>query len=228
MSKKEHWESIRDESINDRFSKKIVGLTPGQCRYIDAIDKATITLCLGPAGSGKTYIAVAKACEALKASKIKKIVLTRPMVTCGKGLGFLPGDIMEKFAPYLRPALDAFDDFLPQREQERMLDDRTIELCPLELLRGSSLRDSFVILEEAQNCEYDQLLMLLTRFGKNTKIILSGDYKQSDLDFKENEENPLVEVYNRLNGNSQIARILLKREDIVRSELIKFILEKLE
>lgn len=225
---KKQWEDLRDQDTLKRFDRKIIiGLTPGQNKYLDAIDKCNIILCTGPAGAGKTYMAVAKAVEAYKAGKIKKIVITRPMITCGKGLGFLPGDIMEKFAPYLRPVLDAFDDFLPVNEQERMLDQGIIELCPMELLRGTSFKDSIVILEEAQNAEYKQLKMFLTRIGKNTKLIVSGDYSQSDLDDDE-FMNPFLEVFEALKGNNEIGRVKLGREDIVRSPLIKFILERLD
>lgn len=225
----QHWTDIRDENINDRFApKKISPLTDGQRKYIDSIEKSVITICIGPAGTGKGYIAVAKAIEYLKSGKIKKIVLTRPMVSCGEDMGYLPGSEKDKTYNWILPLINAMEDFMPKHELDRLIEEDIIQIRALSLLRGSSFRDSCVIMDEAQNAEYTQLLMMLTRLETGSRLIILGDHRQSDLEFESNESVPLVEIYNKLGGIKEISRIRLTVDDVVRSKLIKEILSRLD
>lgn len=155
--------------------------TAGQRRYVNAIARSPITFGLGPAGTGKTYLAVAMAVEALVANRVKRIILTRPAVEAGERLGFLPGDLQAKIDPYLRPLYDALHDMLPADKVERLLEQGTIEVAPLAFMRGRTLNDAFIILDEAQNTTPEQMKMFLTRMGFNSKVVVTGDTTQTDL-----------------------------------------------
>ena len=155
--------------------------TPGQREYLSTIPKHDIVIGIGPAGTGKTYLAVAKAVEALARKRVKRIILARPAVEAGESLGFLPGDLQAKVDPYLRPLYDALEDMMPPERVQRALESRTIEIAPLAYMRGRTLSDAFIILDEAQNATGAQMKMFLTRLGVNSRIVVTGDKTQIDL-----------------------------------------------
>src|SRR5438552_12993124 len=163
------------------YLKTIKAKSAGQERLIAAIDTRNVVLALGPAGTGKTYLAIAKAVEALEAGKAQRIVLSRPAVEAGESLGFLPGDLTEKLAPYLRPLYDALTERLGTKRLKQMLADGIIEIAPVAYMRGRTLSECFVVIDEAQNCTYGQLKMLLTRLGWRSTMVLTGDPDQTDL-----------------------------------------------
>jgi phosphate starvation-inducible PhoH-like protein len=203
---------------------KIKPKTTNQDKYLKYIDKYIITLCAGPAGTGKTFLAMAKAMEHLLSGKVKKIILTRPLLECDEELGFLPGGLDEKTLPYMLPLFDSVEKLVGKKVLEKLINKEEIIVSPLAYMRGRSFDDSFIILDEAQNATYKQLKMFLTRFGEHSKIVVCGDVSQSDVNVK---INPFAEVSNRLKGNEFISRVLFKREDIVRHPLIQWIDEKL-
>ena len=192
--------------------------TPGQTAYYEAIRAHDLTFGVGPAGSGKTWLAVACAMAALQRREVKRIVLTRPAVEAGEHLGFLPGDLKEKVSPYLRPLYDALGDMLDADKLERMLERGQIEAAPLAFMRGRTLANAFVVLDEAQNCTVEQMLMLLTRMGEHTKMVVAGDTTQSDL--KYGQRSGLDHALRVLEGVPGIAIQRLGREDIVRHPLV--------
>src|SRR6202035_2092336 len=163
------------------YLKTIKPKSPGQATLIEAIDAKNLVLALGPAGTGKTYLAIAKAVEAFDAGKVGRIVLSRPAVEAGESLGFLPGDLQEKLAPYLRPLYDALTERLGTKRLKALLADGTIEIAPVAYMRGRTLSECFVVIDEAQNCTYGQIKMLLTRLGWRSTMVLTGDPDQSDL-----------------------------------------------
>lgn len=195
--------------------------TDGQKFYIDAIFKHDLTFCLGPAGTGKTYLAVAAAASMLKAGMVKRIVLARPAVEAGERLGFLPGDLQAKVNPYLRPLFDALHDMMDVEQVKRFMLNDVIEIAPLAFMRGRTLNESAIILDEAQNTTPSQMLMALTRLGMESKMIVTGDPTQVDLNH--NEESGLIDAVDRLRGIKQIAIVELKRSDIVRHKLVQSI-----
>lgn len=223
-----HWRDAQEDELARMVTerRRLKPLTRNQEVYQKAIETSTVTICVGPPGTGKTYVAVGVAVGMLRAKRVERIVLTRPLVTCGKGLGFLPGGVLDKVAPYMRPMLDVLDDFYSPREIEEMVADETIRVEPLELLRGSSLKRSVVILDEAQNATYTQLRMLLTRFGQGSRVVVCGDYKQTDLPYDEGD--PLPEVMGKLKGHPDIFVMRFTKADQCRHPLIQFIDEKLE
>ena len=166
--------------IQDFNNRPIRAKTIGQMRLVKAIEDATVTIVDGPAGSGKTYLAVVMAIKALKSDKIKKIVLTRPVVEAGESLGFLPGDLKEKVDPYLMPLYDALDELLGHERTETLIERKIIEIIPLAYMRGRSLNDAFIILDEAQNTTSMQMFMFLTRLGHDSKMVITGDLSQID------------------------------------------------
>ncbi len=197
--------------------------TANQRRMVDSINTSDILFAIGPAGTGKTYTAVALACRALKNKEIKRIILTRPAVEAGENLGFLPGDLKEKIDPYLRPLYDALDDMIPAEKLKTYLENRTIEIAPLAFMRGRTLDNCFVILDEAQNATDMQLKMFLTRMGPTAKFIVTGDVTQIDLPKK--QQSGLHTALRILTDIKGIDIIYLTGEDVVRHKLVRKILE---
>lgn len=197
--------------------------TANQRRMVDGIVKSDILFAIGPAGTGKTYTAVALAVRALKNKEIKRIILTRPAVEAGENLGFLPGDMKEKIDPYLRPLYDALDDMIPAEKLKTYLENRTIEIAPLAFMRGRTLDNCFVILDEAQNATDMQLKMFLTRMGPSAKFIVTGDVTQIDLPKK--QQSGLHTALRILSDIKGIEIIYLSGEDVVRHKLVRRILE---
>lgn len=191
--------------------------TPGQIAYVNTIESNTITFAIGPAGTGKTYLAVAKAVRAFQDGEVRRIILTRPAVEAGENLGFLPGTLSEKVDPYLRPLYDALSDMLGAEQLHRLMDDGTIEVAPLAYMRGRTLNDAFVILDEAQNTTEQQMKMFLTRLGFNTKMIITGDITQVDLTVPRSGLATIEDILHGING---IAFAHLASEDVVRHALV--------
>ena len=202
--------------------KVITPKSQGQAKYLETIYEHDIVIGIGPAGTGKTYLAVAAAVEALYRKRVKRIILARPAVEAGENLGFLPGDMQEKVDPYLRPLYDALEDMIPSDRVQRVLEDRTIEIAPLAYMRGRTLSDAFVILDEAQNASTAQMKMFLTRLGLNSKVVITGDKTQIDLPRR--EDSGLLEVERILTGIEGIAFIYLGGSDVVRHRLVKDII----
>ncbi len=203
--------------------KTIAPKTAGQKRYIDAIRKHTITFGIGPAGTGKTYLAMAMAAKALKEKAVGRIILTRPAVEAGESLGYLPGGVYEKIDPYLRPLFDALFEMIDPVEFRRYLDQGTIEIAPLAYMRGRTLNDSFIILDEAQNTTAEQMKMFLTRLGFGSKVVITGDITQIDL--PESQRSGLMLVKDILRDIEGIAFVYLTSKDVVRHKLVQKIVE---
>ncbi len=206
--------------------KTVRARTVNQKRMVNATEKNDIVFAIGPAGTGKTYTAVALAVRALKNKMIKKIILTRPAVEAGENLGFLPGDLKEKIDPYLRPLYDALDDMIPADKLGYYMSTRTIEIAPLAYMRGRTLDNAFIILDEAQNATDLQIKMFLTRIGPNAKAIITGDMTQVDL--PKNQRSGLEKAVRILQGVDGIAHIELDEEDVVRHRLVKAIIRAYE
>jgi phosphate starvation-inducible protein PhoH and related proteins len=206
--------------------KPIKARTPNQIKLVKAIEKNDIVFALGPAGTGKTYTAVAVAVKALKSKEIKRIILTRPAVEAGESLGFLPGDLKEKIDPYLRPLYDALDDMIPSEKLKQYLENRTIEVAPLAFMRGRTLDNCFVILDEAQNTTDSQIKMFLTRMGPSAKVIITGDMSQVDLPAK--QTSGLLKATRILAKIKGIVMVILTVEDVVRHRLVKDIIKAYE
>jgi phosphate starvation-inducible PhoH-like protein len=207
-------------------AKQVRPRTPGQAVYVQAIQDHDLVFCVGPAGTGKTYLAVAMAISALRQERIRKIVLVRPAVEAGESLGFLPGDLQAKINPYLRPLLDALRDLMDYEQVKRLTDQDVIEMIPLAYMRGRTLNDAFIILDEAQNTTVAQMKMFLTRMGNNSKIVVSGDVTQIDL--PPHTRSGLVDGLSRLRGIEGFAEVQLKRADIVRHPLVQRIVDAYE
>ncbi len=205
---------------NDRdqsYIRKIRPRSDNQRVLMEAIDSKPLTVALGPAGTGKTYLAISAAVEALDAGSVSRIVLSRPAVEAGENLGFLPGDLREKLDPYLRPLWDALNDRLGAKRLRQLLDDGTIEIAPVAFMRGRTLNNSFVLIDEAQNCTYGQLKMLLTRLGWHSTMVMTGDPDQTDL---LPELSGLGNVAKRLDGMDDVAVVRLTDQDVVRHPLV--------
>lgn len=200
--------------------------TSGQKKYIDAMRQNDITFAIGPAGTGKTYLAVSQAVAHLKENKITRVVLVRPVVEAGEHLGYLPGDLMEKVEPYLRPLYDAFYDLIPPDRLTRYFDKKVIEIAPLAYMRGRTLNDSFIILDEAQNTTAEQMKMFLTRLGFGSKAVVTGDVTQVDL--PTDKESGLRSVRRILAGVEGIAFVDLTNKDVVRHEIVRKIVKAYE
>ncbi len=190
----------------------------GQANYVDAIRNNELVFSIGPAGSGKTYLAVAMAVEALKNSRVRKIVLVRPAVEAGESLGFLPGDLQAKINPYLRPLLDAIHEMIGYDQVQQLIQHDVIEICPLAYMRGRTLNESFIILDEAQNTTVSQMKMFLTRMGESSKIVVSGDPTQVDLPPR--SKSGLIDGIDRLKKIAGVAIVELTAQDIVRHRLV--------
>jgi phosphate starvation-inducible PhoH-like protein len=200
--------------------------TPGQREYVRQVKKNDIVFAIGPAGTGKTYLAVAMAVASLKSREVTKIVLARPAVEAGESLGFLPGDLREKVDPYLRPLYDALEDMLPPEKLKSYIEKHTIEIVPLAYMRGRTLNTSFVILDEAQNASSMQMKMFLTRLGAASKAIVTGDITQIDL--PEKAISGLVQIQDILKGIDGVSFVYFDRNDVVRHKLVKDIIDAYE
>jgi len=199
------------------YLKTIKAKSVGQQQLIEAIDNRNLVLALGPAGTGKTYLAIAKAVEALEAGRVGRIVLSRPAVEAGESIGFLPGEMEDKLAPYLRPLYDALSDRLSMKRVRSLLAEGAIEIAPVGFMRGRTLNNAFVVIDEAQNCTYVQLKMLLTRLGWHSTMVVTGDPAQSDL---LPELSGLGVVAERLEPMPNVAVVRLADRDIVRHPLV--------
>jgi phosphate starvation-inducible protein PhoH and related proteins len=203
--------------------RRIVPRSPGQARYVHAVREHALTFTVGPAGTGKTYLAVALAVEALKRRQVRKIVLVRPAVEAGESLGFLPGDLQAKIHPYLRPLLDALHEMIDYDQIKRFMEQDVIEVIPLAYMRGRTLNEAFIILDEAQNSTVAQMKMFLTRMGADAKIVVSGDITQIDL--RSDARSGLIDALERLRGIEGICEVQLGRADIVRHRLVQEIVK---
>jgi len=197
--------------------------TPGQAEYLGLIADNDIVVGIGPAGTGKTYLAVAAAVDALSRKRVRRIILARPAVEAGESLGFLPGDMQAKVDPYLRPLYDALEDMMPVERMQKALETRTIEIAPLAYMRGRTLADAFVILDEAQNATAAQMKMFLTRLGVNSKTMITGDKTQIDL--PKREESGLMQIERILTGIDGIAFHYLNETDVIRHRLVREIIK---
>lgn len=219
--------SLETASRAIRGTQKIIApKSRGQDRYLNAIAENDIVVAIGPAGTGKTYLAVAMAIDSLHKKTVRRIVLARPAVEAGETLGFLPGDLQEKVDPYLRPLYDALEDMLPADRVRRLLETRVIEIAPLAYMRGRTLADAFVILDEAQNATLNQMKMFLTRLGLNSRAVITGDKTQIDL--LSRDESGLLHIERILQDIEGIAFAYLSAHDVVRHALVKKILAAYE
>lgn len=218
-------EKFIGKGTNRRQVEQVKALNPSQKQYMKAIDDADVTFGLGSAGTGKTYIAVAKAVEYLAAKKVEKLVFTRPAVEAGgEKLGFLPGDMKEKIDPYLLPIYDVLNERLGKANVQRMIDDGVIEISPLAFMRGRTFTNAFIVMDEMQNASRSQIKMALTRIGEYTKVIFTGDPQQSDL----GDESGLMPMANVLEGVEGLSIVRFESRDVVRSKIVRDILARLE
>ena len=223
--------SALKEILTDRIqtSEKKAGVTAktvGQKHYLDAIRRHDVTFGIGPAGTGKTYLAVAMALAALREGQVSRIILTRPAVEAGEALGFLPGDLYEKIMPYLRPLHDALQDMLPAEEVQKQTERGIIEIAPLAYMRGRTLNHAFIILDEAQNATTEQMFMFLTRLGINSKAVITGDETQIDL--PSHKHSGLLEAHRALRHIEGIAIVEFSKRDVVRHHLVQRIISAYE
>jgi phosphate starvation-inducible PhoH-like protein len=218
-------EVLRSEVVRGAGGKTVRPTTAGQKRYTDAITHNIITFGIGPAGTGKSYLAVAQAVNALQTRQVSRIILTRPAVEAGERLGFLPGDLMAKVDPYLRPLYDALYDLLEPEGAQRLLDRGTIEVAPLAFMRGRTLNNSFIILDEAQNTTPEQMKMFLTRIGFGSKCVVTGDVTQVDVP---GGRSGLIGLEPVLGGIEDIAFVHLTRRDVVRHKIVADIVDAYE
>ena len=205
------------------LKKLISSKSEGQRAYLETIARNDIVVAIGPAGTGKTYLAVAAAVDALRKNRVKRIILARPAVEAGENLGFLPGDLQEKVDPYLRPLYDALEDIMPADWVRRAIESRTIEIAPLAYMRGRTLADAFVILDEAQNATGMQMKMFLTRLGLNSRVVITGDKTQIDLPRR--DDSGLLQIELILRGIDGIGFVYLEEVDVVRHRLVKDIIK---
>lgn len=213
----------KDVILHGRYGKIIKARTVNQQRMVESFNKNDLIFAVGPAGTGKTYTAVALAVGALKDKQVKRIIMTRPAVEAGENLGFLPGDLRDKLDPYLQPLYDALRDMLPPQKLLSYMEDGTIEIAPLAFMRGRTLDNAIVILDEAQNASINQLKMFLTRMGEYSKFFVNGDITQIDL--PRNQKSGLVHAMNNLNHIGGIDFIKLGEQDIIRHKLVTKIIE---
>jgi len=211
------YDPLDDQPRDRRYIKNVRAMGATQQRLMDAIDAHSVVAALGPAGTGKTYLAIAKAVEALDDNRVSRIVLTRPAVEAGESLGFLPGDLQDKLAPYLRPLYDALTERLGTKRLKTMLAEGSIEIAPVAYMRGRTLNGCFVVIDEAQNCTYGQLKMLLTRLGWRSTMVLTGDPDQTDL---LSGLSGLADIADRLDRVPEIVVVRMGESDIVRHPLV--------
>jgi phosphate starvation-inducible protein PhoH and related proteins len=217
---------MSDRILTSDKKASVTAKTVGQKRYLDAIRTHDVTFGIGPAGTGKTYLAVAMALAALREGKVSRIILTRPAVEAGEALGFLPGDLYEKIMPYLRPLHDALHDMLPAEEVQKQMERGMIEIAPLAYMRGRTLNHAFIILDEAQNSTMEQMFMFLTRLGINSKAVVTGDETQIDL--PPHKQSGLLEAHRALKRIEGIAIVEFSRRDVVRHPLVQRIISAYE
>lgn len=208
------------------YGKPVKARTKNQKVLIDEFRKNDLLFAIGPAGTGKTYTAIALAVQALKEMQVKRIILSRPAVEAGESLGFLPGDVREKLDPYLQPLYDALLDMIPFKKLEKYMEDKIVQIAPLAFMRGRTLSDAFVILDEAQNATYTQLKMFLTRMGENSKFIVTGDLTQIDLQRK--SDSGLLTAKNILGNISEISFVEFDKSDIIRHKVVGKVVEAYE
>ena len=215
----------RKNAPSSRYRRKTLkAKTDNQSKYIEDMENSSVTFCSGPAGSGKTSVSVGLACQYLLAGKIEKIIITRPVVESGRGLGHLPGTMLEKINPYLVPILEEMGMYLTEKEIKDYMDKNIIELCPLEYMRGRNFHRCFMILDEAQNATFDQIKMFITRLGRHSKAVINGDLMQSDLG---SAGGGLIACMDRLEVIEDVAICELDYSDIVRSDVVTRILMSL-
>lgn len=212
--------------IHGLNGKPILARTANQKRLVEAFDENDMVFAIGPAGSGKTYTAIALAVRALKTKKVRKIILSRPAVEAGEKLGFLPGDMKEKIDPYLQPLYDALEDMIPPLKLKEYIENKIIQIAPLAFMRGRTLNDAVIILDEAQNTTKPQIKMFLTRLGLNGKMIITGDITQIDL--PQSQQSGLIHSMQVLKGIKGIATVEFNKKDIVRHKLVQKIVEAYE
>ena len=217
---------MSDRIVTSEKKGGVTAKTVGQKKYLDAIRTHDVTFGIGPAGTGKTYLAVAMALAALREGKVSRIVLTRPAVEAGEALGFLPGDLYEKIMPYLRPLHDALHDMLPAEEVQKQMERGIIEIAPLAYMRGRTLNHAFIILDEAQNSTMEQMFMFLTRLGISSKAVITGDETQIDL--PPHKQSGLLEAHRALKHIEGIALIEFSKRDVVRHPLVQRIIAAYE
>jgi phosphate starvation-inducible PhoH-like protein len=215
-------ELMSDRVLTHERKPGVTAKTVGQKKYLEAIRRHDVTFGIGPAGTGKTYLAVAMALAALREGKVSRIILTRPAVEAGEALGFLPGDLYEKIMPYLRPLHDALQDMLPAEELQKHTERSTIEIAPLAYMRGRTLNHAFIILDEAQNSTTEQMLMFLTRLGHGSKAVITGDETQIDL--PPHKHSGLLEAHRVLRNVEGIAVVEFGKRDVVRHPLVQRII----
>lgn len=219
-------ELMSDRIVTSERKPSLTAKTVGQKRYVDAIRNHDVTFGIGPAGTGKTYLAVAMALQALREGKVSRIILTRPAVEAGEALGFLPGDLYEKILPYLRPLHDALHDMLPAEEIQKHTERGVIEIAPLAYMRGRTLNHAFIILDEAQNSTTEQMFMFLTRLGINARAVITGDETQIDLPAQ--KRSGLLEAHHALKGIEGISIVEFGKRDVVRHPLVQRIISAYE
>ena len=221
---------IKESSQLDFFiqtkKRKIVARSKNQQIYFEMLNNKNIVFAIGPAGTGKTFLAVAKAASYLQQGKVKKIILSRPAVEAGEKLGFLPGDLKEKVDPFLRPIYDALYEMMPYDQVEKKISNGVIEIAPIAFMRGRTLEDCYIILDEAQNTTKIQMKMFLTRLGKNSKMVIAGDKTQIDLVAK--NESGLIDAEKKLKNIEDVGMIFFKQEDVVRHDLVRKIIKAYE
>jgi phosphate starvation-inducible PhoH-like protein len=211
------WDPIHERQRDQSYVRKVKPQSPGQKILMEAISTHNLTLALGPAGTGKTYLAISAAVEALEENKVDRIVLSRPAIEAGESIGYLPGDMNEKMSPFLRPLYDALNERLGGKRLRQLMADGAIEIAPVGFMRGRTLNNAFVVIDEAQNCTYAQIKMLLTRLGWHSTMVLTGDPDQSDL---LNGLSGLSDIARRLEAIDNISVVRMAEQDIVRHPLV--------
>jgi phosphate starvation-inducible PhoH-like protein len=221
--------SIDEEVLDLTLKCQPTGATPNQKKYLGTIDKNKITIVTGPAGSGKTHCAIGQAAKYLSEGRVDRIILVRPLIACDEELGFLPGDLNAKTDPFMRPLFDELSEFFTEQQIGKMVTGRRpiIEVVPLAVMKGRTLKRAFVILDEAQDATYKQIKMVLTRIGNTTKTVITGDITQTDREYYADEETPLEEVIRKLKGGQDIGFSQLTPADIQRDPMVELILERL-